>query len=541
MAKSWFGAAIIAAVCGIAHAQDMSFDLVQDGATASRPAPPSDVLRRALDHYDTERFAQAAVMLQQVVEGATEDAEPGRRQAQFFLAKALVHLGFDHAALTLFDEITREGRAHPYFVQSLPWLGRLLQRMPHAGAAIDVAGRFAESDLGQAGSALDAGTRARLQFALGEYAYREGELDRAVARFAAVDKSSSLRLRARFMQGVAHVRARRAQPAIRAFRDVVRLVDAGQTNGAEEAERMRQLAWLSLGRVYYTAAHGVRDDKRQGALIGNAVHAWQQVDEKSEYWLDALFESAWALFVADEHARALGNLHALLSPYFQGAFYPEAHLLQAVIYFISCQMGNTGAALDRYHGRYDPLRDELRALLARAASGEQPIDQVLRGAPGAADAKAPPLSPALRAVLQRVLADRESGRAHDDIARIREQQRALARAPEALRRSTLGERIQQDLAVALSFAKIQADELLRARTQRLLDELQESANQADTIEIEMLNYERGMIGNKPNVPHARGSSVHVDSEHVLWPFNGEYWRDELGYYRQEVSNHCAPR
>ena len=365
-----------------------------------RPSAPSEVLRRALDHYDTERFAQAAVMLQQVVEGATEDGESSRRQAQFFLAKALVHLGYDHAALALLDEITREGRAHPYFVQTLPWLGRLLQRLPQATGAIEVAGRFAEGDLERAGSALDAETRARLQLALGEYAYREGDFQRAVTRFGAVDKASSLRLRARFMQGVAEVRRRRAQPAVRAFRDVVRLVDAGKTNGAEEAERMRQLAWLSIGRVYYTAAHGARDKKRQGALIGNAVHAWQQVDEESEYWLDALFESAWALFIADEHARALGNLHALLSPYFEGALYPEAQLLQAVIFFISCQMGNTSAALDRYHGRYDPLRDELRVLLERAASGEQPLDRLaLIGAKGGAQGQRAALSPALTAAL----------------------------------------------------------------------------------------------------------------------------------------------
>ena len=30
-----------------------------------------------------------------------------------------------------------------------------------------------------------------------------------------------------------------------------------------------------------------------------------------------------------------------------------------------------------------------------------------------------------------------------------------------------------------------------------------------------------------------------DGEHVLWPFDGEYWRDELGFYRQVVTSKCA--
>ena len=38
-----------------------------------------------------------------------------------------------------------------------------------------------------------------------------------------------------------------------------------------------------------------------------------------------------------------------------------------------------------------------------------------------------------------------------------------------------------------------------------------------------------------------GRTVLVDSEHVVWPFEGEYWRDELGYYRQEISDACPAR
>ncbi len=26
---------------------------------------------------------------------------------------------------------------------------------------------------------------------------------------------------------------------------------------------------------------------------------------------------------------------------------------------------------------------------------------------------------------------------------------------------------------------------------------------------------------------------------MIWPFNGEYWRDELGYYRVKIKNKCG--
>jgi hypothetical protein len=31
----------------------------------------------------------------------------------------------------------------------------------------------------------------------------------------------------------------------------------------------------------------------------------------------------------------------------------------------------------------------------------------------------------------------------------------------------------------------------------------------------------------------------VDDEHQFWPFTGEYWRDELGYYRYKLANKCG--
>src|SRR4029077_97995 len=99
----------------------------------------------------------------------------------------------------------------------------------------------------------------------------------------------------------------------------------------------------------------------------------------------------------------------------------------------------------------------------------------------------------------------------------------------------------QDVLVARSFAEAEAGALARARAERLLSELEEGAHQGDTGEIAMLNYQRNRIGTPPNTPSPAGRSVQVDSEHVRWPFNGEYWRDELGYYRQELSSLCDKR
>ena len=70
------------------------------------------------------------------------------------------------------------------------------------------------------------------------------------------------------------------------------------------------------------------------------------------------------------------------------------------------------------------------------------------------------------------------------------------------------------------------------------------AKQIDTVEIETLNYRRGQISaelqqQQTAAGQSTGGSVFVSPEHNVWPFNGEYWRDELGFYRQVVTSKCA--
>jgi len=41
------------------------------------------------------------------------------------------------------------------------------------------------------------------------------------------------------------------------------------------------------------------------------------------------------------------------------------------------------------------------------------------------------------------------------------------------------------------------------------------------------------------VPSRTARLIQGDAEHVVWPFEGEYWRDELGFYRQPIASQCG--
>ncbi len=537
---------LVASLCVLgavtASAQEMTFSVDETSGgevAAGADAAPSEALANALRLYQREQYSEAAVQFQRVVEGDSRDSPANLEKAQFFLAKSLYHLRFFRAALGIFDEITQRPE-HLYFRESLPWLAQLATELPEPAGIIELVGRFGPEHLGALDRSETAAIHDHLLYLSGRYAYAQGDLEEAIRRLEEVSQSSEQFAHARFFAGVTHVRLRRARPAIAAFRNVLRAVE--RSPNVPERPRMRDLAWLSLARVYYTAANRTDDEGNRTldeTLLRNAVDAWDHIDPGSEYWLDAMFEKAWALYLSDQQSRAMGNIHTLFSPYFENAYYPEALVLKAVVFFSACQFENAEAMIQQFHERYDPVREELTSTLARFEDNEQFYRFLGEVRAGRAD-----LTPRIRGLVGTALSDRTLLRHLEYIRVLDDEQVQIDRAPAAFSSSSLADRIRQEVLVSRSFAVDRTGDLARGRYRRLVDELDELMNQIDTVEVEVYRVRREGLSTEQaseadRIRRAGGLEVEVDEEHQIWPFDGEYWRDELPFYRQQVSSICG--
>ena len=142
------------------------------------------------------------------------------------------------------------------------------------------------------------------------------------------------------------------------------------------------------------------------------------------------------------------------------------------------------------------------------------------------------------------LSDRTVLRNLEYVRVLDEEDQRLTASPQAFSTSSLGIRIRQDIAIAKAFAIDQTGDLARGRYNRLVEELQDLQNQADTIELEIATFTRSELDQEAQqqmmeAARSGGGNVEVDEEHQMWPFNGEYWRDELGFYRQQVTSQCG--
>jgi hypothetical protein len=104
-----------------------------------------------------------------------------------------------------------------------------------------------------------------------------------------------------------------------------------------------------------------------------------------------------------------------------------------------------------------------------------------------------------------------------------------------------------DITVQKSLVVDKAGGLAKERVNRLVRELAQLIKRVIKIEIEILQGEKGQLEAELQEEQQRAaasakavdvSRIVVDDEHEYWPFRGEYWRDELGYYRVKLINKC---
>ncbi len=494
--------------------------------------------------FDAERWSDAALVLKRVVDGETGDDEGNKQIAQYHLAICLYRLQFYQASYGIFSAIADKPN-HQKFNETLLWLSKLATQLPEPADIIERVGKYGTAQIARFDNPQQRELYWQLNYLLGRYKYRNRSYEEAISLFEKVDKKSKYFVQGQFFSGISFVQLRKSVPAVKSFQRIVTQLEEG-AEGVDDEVRMRDLAYLSMARTYYSASVRL-DDNNVPTIDANklsaAVKYWNRVDVASEYWLDALFEESWAYFMAGDYPHALGNIHTIESPYFPNSFYPEADILRAVISFTICQYEDATTIVARMKKKYEPIKKELEAVLNRfkGEGGEKQFFDFLKEVrAGKAD-----LSPTIRPVVENSLSDRQLLRNLEYVRVLDDEEGRFKKAPVSFRNSPIGNDVTDALGLARDLAVRNAGTLAKERYQRNLDELNEHLRDASKILIDITAAERNKLdqqvvsGQLSKEDSLTYGVVKPDSEHVLWPFNGEYWRDELGFYRQVVVSKCA--
>lgn len=520
--------AAVSLISAPATAQDeggMSFGEEEVGEVAPS-SPVEQFITEGQALYEQEKFVEAALLFQKVLAEDDVSAESFWPEAEYEIAKTLFRLELYQGALNAFGRIVDAGESHPFFLPSLRGLVLLTEAIPEDPVLMERLAAYQDYYPEQVPEKY----RDRFAYLVGRHLYNQLDVQNALTLLNNVSPNSKDYAKARYIAGVSHVADYDAQPAARAFKDVLRFLSAKQEDGelTREERRLLETANLAMARVFYSTGQ-----------YDTSLKYYGKIDRDSEKWPVALFESSWAYFQLDLYNKALGNLHSLNSPFFSDRYFPEGPILSGVLFFYNCRYDRVRAVLEDFAYEYEPVQKEVQLVIGRYGDDPGQMYNWLINARNEGTE-----IPELQQVVSTALDDKQIRNKLNLILAIDREIKDLNELPEAFRNSKLGQDLMQENELAISFAKSDAGAIALQRLERVDRELQDLTIEQKKILFEVERAERGEIQAdlRAELTVAEnvtgGGDLEVSDEEIYWTFDGEYWRDELGFYLFNTTSQC---
>jgi hypothetical protein len=215
--------------------------------------------------------------------------------------------------------------------------------------------------------------------------------------------------------------------------------------------------------------------------------------------------------------------------------------VKATIYFYNCLFDRAEEAINEFNAVYPNLVGDLKKILTATADNAALFEVAVKIRAGTSG-----LPEQTERAARGVLGDMSLVKRFQYVEQLDRQLDMVDKAEAGWKSTNIAQTVFQDLTLQRSLAVNEAGDLARRRMIRLTRELDQLTKRVIKIEYEIIQGERGNveeeIGTESQINRTVGkrppTEIRVDDEHIVWPFTGEYWRDELGYYRVKVANKC---
>ena len=470
-----------------------------------------DYVNSALAYFQAYSYPKAA--------GEKEKAEWG-------LAQSLQKLGFYYSASKYYSIIVRRGPSsrNVFFRKAMEELGRINGTVSLGQSHIVQLFKARIDPAYVPGPA-----RGFYFYYLGLESFNREKYEEAASQFQKVPSSSNYYVKALFHLGlVSNLRGAHSR-AIAYFERVRNSVP-----DTENGDWIREQANLNIARVHYEV-------KR----YKEAILAYGQIPRSSDNWLQALHEASWTFFLMQKHNNTLGVIHTIHSPFFENRFFPESYILQAITFLRLCRFKQVKATIARFKGRYATTYKELTKMLQRYGDDQKGFFKLVYDYRAGNLESFKTIHPILDA-LSRTDVYKEAGTtirfSDSELARLSRYQgrwesgglldelESFLRNKKVAAIKDAGRRLFTKGAFYHTSLKDLSDQTIGINTEMVLgkvDELREKLNP----------------GTSPSKAQFIGGlqTLSISQDLEYWPFEGEYWEDELGGYVYNLESLCTQK
>ena len=502
-------------------------------------------LRQGERLYERKNYAAASLKYFHAIKKLGFDKK--KQTAQFRLAISLYQLGLLYPALHYFNQIIKEGNKSHLFRLSLSWALAISRKLKNDRPFLSKLRRFKRSD-------VPARFKSEFFYRLGRFYFMNSRdnselLQKALDLLSKVPRQNRpYYARAQYIIGVSMDLNKQINDSAKAFRRSVKA--ALQIKNTKIRQNIFELGVLALARIHYGAKH-----------FKDAVRYYQWIPRSSKRWLDSLFEMSYANMRRGQYGLSLGLLHTLDSPYYKNEYYPEKEIIRALSFFSRCRHKKVRKLTKSFRREYKPLIRKLKAFLKRYRTPKNLYKKIhtIKGQPqdDVAGLDNDRSGKRFQLILMKIaFKDKPLQKMFAYISELNKELDTIQRSSAVWRSSSLGMAMKRKVLKERANMIVTAGKRAKKRLRAALSHLKKLMSQSIRIQFENSRAEgellkksaqqggggfqikiRGQKKKKTN----RTFSVSLHEDFVFWPFQGEYWVDELGYYRYRIRGECRKK
>ncbi|MEZ0391552.1 MAG: tetratricopeptide repeat protein [Pseudobdellovibrionaceae bacterium] len=471
--------------------------------------------------YQAQNYKQAAVSFFRISRKSPDIKL--KRRAKFYLGVSLYKMNLKQVASFAFVDLVRTGEGVEK-AKGLDYLVAIADELGEPSLLNYALNHIRPEELSDTSKAVFLGR-------LGEAALSKGDTIKAQSYFEKALEFKRSENSLIYNLALSQLIAKQPGPAATNFIKLVERLDNKPITDLEKG-----LAIMGQARAFY-----------QGKKWKEAAEIYRQIPKDHPLYRQSLMELSWSLFRSGQFRSALSPLRTLHTPFYENFYDPESLLLHGTILLFICHYDEiepiSRSFDDNYYPAFAKIQEWLnsprteadyyleiaktrRALVELRSKGETKIETIL------------PFF-----VMRTLLEEPDLRLSVTYLDQLAKEKKILDKIYAKTSLHSYGKQI-------LDGRKKSVSKLLgggiRDRLAAKVLEFNEFATQFEFLKYETINGQRTALKKKiaANQPETEQIDKDVTRDYYVqngfrfWPFEGEYWRDEIGNYQYVGVNRC---
>ncbi len=504
------------------------FTAVQTSAAGAESKLTAEAqLKRGLQLYQNKNYLKASEAFYRLTR--TSLPSPHKQKAQLFLGLSFYRLNLRQVAAFPLVQLVREGSKENR-KKALDVLVSIADSLDESSLLDYSLGLVTPEELSETGLSV-------VYYRLGELALKKGDTDKALSHFRNSLGQKGDSSEALYSIATTYLIRKEPESAIPYFQKLLEKYDSKPST-----DRKKSMATLGLARAYY-----------QAKKWPQAAEIYRRIPKDDVFYRESLMELSWALFRGGQFRSALSPLQTLHTPFYNNFYDPESLLLHGIILLFSCRYDEITPLLKTFEANYPPSMAKIQEWIESPRGVQDYFDEITRALKTLSiekrtgDVKTDNHLPFF--VIRTLLEQNDISVEMRYLDKLKKEEQQIQKLYGGANKSSLLDYGTKILSGRSRASRTRMALHLQDHLKQMVEAYSEFSLQITFLKYEMLGGLRTTLKDKmsssnsddSNLDAEHGRDYYVKNGYRYWPFQGEFWRDEMGSYQYVGVNACEKK